>query len=68
MKVSAITEKAKGDIAVEIVMLEKQVEMNSNDVEIYLQLSTLYRKQGDYKQAWASLQQAEYMLNPPNNG
>jgi tetratricopeptide (TPR) repeat protein len=62
MRVSIITEQAQGDIDVEIALLEKQVDLNSDDVEVYLHLSTLYRQKADYKKAWDFLQKAENLL------
>ncbi|HEX8333343.1 MAG TPA: hypothetical protein VF622_12005 [Segetibacter sp.] len=62
MKVSAITEIANGDIDTEVSLLEKQAETISDDIEIYIRLSSLYRLKGNYEQAWAYLNKAEKLL------
>jgi cytochrome c-type biogenesis protein CcmH/NrfG len=62
LKVSQITALAKGNVDIEIVLLEEQVEENTDDVEVYLQLSSLYRQKGNYHLAWTFLNKAESLL------
>jgi hypothetical protein len=59
MKVTEITTLAQGNTDTELILLEKEAENSSEDVDIYIRLSQLHRLKENYKEAWACLHKAD---------
>jgi hypothetical protein len=62
MRIALITAAANGDINKELALLEKEAEKGSDDVELYIRLSSIYRLKECYQQAWDALAKAEGLL------
>ena len=62
MRVASITSLANGDVDKELNLLEKEAEKGSDEVEVYIRLSSLYRLKESYQQAWEALAKAENLL------
>jgi cytochrome c-type biogenesis protein CcmH/NrfG len=62
MRVASITAIADGDIDKEVTLLEKEAEKGSDDVELYIRLSSIYRIKENYQKAWGALAKAESLL------
>jgi hypothetical protein len=62
MGLATITAAAKGDADKELAMLNKEVEKGSDDVELFIRLSSLYRIKKEYTLSWKALEKAEKLL------
>jgi hypothetical protein len=62
MRITTITAAAQGDIDKEVAMLLKEVEKGSDDVELYIRLSSLYRIKKEHQLSWDALHKAEKLL------
>jgi hypothetical protein len=54
--------KANGEIDIEVALLEKEIEMNARDIEIYFRLSILYSLKRNYTLAFETLKKAEKLI------
>jgi hypothetical protein len=62
MTVSAVTTLSRGDIDAELALLEEEAENLSDDAEIYIRISQIYRIKQNYKVAWSFLQKADKLI------
>ncbi|HEX8334968.1 MAG TPA: hypothetical protein VF622_20250 [Segetibacter sp.] len=62
MRLATITAAAKGDADKELAMLNNEVVKGSDDVELYIRLSSLYRIKREYALSWEALEKAEKLL------